>query len=67
MLGNKRYLAARTEQLEKQSRWLTILVSAIIVVLVVAITAGPALVRTLGETTDSEEPDTSAQDTNLQN
>jgi len=66
MIGNKRYLATRTEQLEKQNRWLTVLVSAIIVVVVVAITAGPALVRTLGDNTAPGNLDTSAQEKDLQ-
>lgn len=66
MIGNKRYLAFRTERLEKQNRWLTILVSAIIVVLIVAITAGPALVRSLGDNTADEEAAHSEQDSTNQ-
>lgn len=67
MIGNKRYLASRTEQLEKQNRWLTILVSAIIVVVVVAITAGPALVRNLGDSTATGSPESSSRGSDLQN
>ncbi|MGI9204527.1 MAG: hypothetical protein ACR2Q3_10980 [Woeseiaceae bacterium] len=67
MIGNKRYLAFRTERLEKQNRWLTILVSAIIVVLVVAITAGPALVRALGEDAAPGNLDSSKQAGDLEN
>ena len=66
MIGNKRYLATRTEQLEKQNRWLTVLVSAIIVVVVVAITAGPALVRTLEDDSAPGNLDSSARETDLQ-
>ena len=66
MIGNKRYLATRTEQLEKQNRWLTVLVSAIIVVVVVAITAGPALVRTLEDDRAPGNLDSSARETDLQ-
>ncbi|MBT6208622.1 MAG: hypothetical protein HOI35_01195 [Woeseia sp.] len=46
MIAHKRNLVFRTERQEKQNRWLTILSGAIIVVVViVAITAGPSLVR----------------------
>jgi hypothetical protein len=66
MIGNKRYLAFRTEQLEKQNRWLTILVSAIIVVLIIAITAGPALVRSVGDEAAEDELSLSGQDSDIQ-
>lgn len=66
MIGNKRYLAFRTERLEKQNRWLTILASAIIVVLIIAITAGPALVRSLGDDTAEERADLSRQGNAIQ-
>ena len=65
MIGNKRYLAFRTEQLEKQNRWLTILVGAIIVVLIVAITAGPALVRSVGDEAVEGELNISGQKSDL--
>ena len=45
MIAHRRYLAFRTEKLESQNRWLTILTGATLVVLLVVITAGPTLVR----------------------
>lgn len=66
MIGNKRYLAFRTERLEKQNRWLTILASAIIVVLIIAITAGPALVRFLGDDSIDETAEPSGQESEMQ-
>ncbi len=62
MIGNKRYLALRTERLEKQNRWLTILACAIIVVLILAITAGPALVRSLGSDGTDETAELSGRE-----
>ena len=62
MIGNKRYLAFRTERLEKQNRWLTILASAIIIVLIIAITAGPALVRSLGNNSTGKTAEISGQE-----
>lgn len=65
MIGNKRYLAFRTERLEKQNRWLTILVSAIIIVLIIAITAGPALVRFLGDDSIDETAELSGPESDV--
>lgn len=61
MKGNKRYLAFRTDRLEKQNRWLTILASAVIVVLIIAITAGPALVRFLSDEDTDETAELAEQ------
>lgn len=68
MNAHRKYLAFRTERQEMQNRWLTILCGAIIVVVIVTITAGPGIVRVNDEATadsathTNENSSTSIQD-----
>ncbi len=47
MFRHRRYLNGRNERLEKQSRWLTIIASATIVIILVAVVGGPSMVETI--------------------
>jgi len=45
MFRHRRYLNGRNERLEKQSRWLTIVATATIVIILIAIVGGPTVVE----------------------
>jgi len=47
MFRHRRYLNGRNERLEKQSRWLTIVASATIVIILIAVVGGPTVVETI--------------------
>lgn len=65
MSAHKRYLKFRNERLENKNRWLTILAVAVLIVLLVAIMAGPAFIRVTGESTTESTDTAGAAETTL--
>lgn len=53
MLPHKRYLDARNERNERQSRWLTILAGAVTIIIILAIATGPTF---FGAASDQADP-----------